>query len=127
MIHFENDNLRAYKLLLRIEVVLRECLRTSFESEFGVHWRKRLPGELLKKIKQSQSEESRPQFNFVNLGPLYYLTFGELLTLLNQKSGRSISERLGGDCVLKQLENIFAPRKCGLSLTPCIISRLEDN
>ena len=110
MIPFENENLRAYTLLLRIEIVLRECLRTSLESEFGVHWRKRLPGELLKKIKESQAEESRPQFNFVRLGPLYYLTFGELLTLLQQKSGRSVAEKLGGDCILKQLENIFAPR-----------------
>ena len=110
MIPFEDDNLRAYTLLLRIEIVLRECLRTSLESKFGVHWRKRLPGELLKKIKELQAEESRPQFNFVRLGPLYYLTFGELLTLLQQKSGRSVAKKLGGDCVLKQLENIFVPR-----------------
>ena len=110
MIPFENDNVRAYTLLLRIEIALRECLRTSLESEFGVHWRKRLPGELLKKIKESQAEENRPQFNFVCLGPLYYLAFGELLILLKQKSGRSVAEKLGGDCFLKQLENIFAPR-----------------
>jgi hypothetical protein len=110
MIPFENENLRAYTLLLRIEIVLRECLRTSLESELGMHWRKKLPGELLKKIKESQAEESRPQFNFVRLGPLYYLTFGELLTLLQQKLGRSVAEKLGGDCILKQLENIFTPR-----------------
>jgi hypothetical protein len=110
MFPFEADNLRAYTLLLRIEVVLRESLRASLESEFGVHWRKRLPGDLLKKIKESQAEENRPQFNFIRLGPLYYLTFGELITLLQQKSGRSVAESLGGDCILKQLENIFAPR-----------------
>jgi hypothetical protein len=110
MIPFENDNLRAYGLLLRIEIVLRECLRISFESEIGAHWQKRLPGPLLKKIKESQMEENRPQFNFVRLGPLYYLTFGELLTLLQQKPGRSVTEKLGGDNILKQLENIFAPR-----------------
>jgi hypothetical protein len=110
MIPFEDDNLRAYTLLLRIEIALRECLRVSLESEFGSQWRKRLPGELLKKIKESQTEENRPQFNFVRLGPLYYLTFGELLTLLQQKSGRSVAERLGGDCILKQLENVFSPR-----------------
>ena len=87
MIPFENDNLRAYTLLLRIEIVLRECLKASLEAEFGVNWRNRLPGELLKKIKESQAEENRPQFDFVRLGPLYYLTFGEILTLLQQKSG----------------------------------------
>lgn len=110
MIPFENENLKAYALLLRIEIALRELLRISLEAEFGVQWRKRLPGELLKKIKESQTEENRPQFGYVRLGPLYYLTFGELLTLLQQKSGRTVAEKLGGDCVLKQLENIFVPR-----------------
>jgi len=107
---FERENVEAYALLLRIEIVLRECLRVSLESEYGAYWQKRLPGELLRKIKQSQAEESRPQFNFVRLGPLYYLTFGELFILLQQRSGRSVAEKLGGDCFLKQLENIFAPR-----------------
>jgi hypothetical protein len=110
MIPFESDNLRAYTLLLRIEIALRESLRISLESEFGAQWRKRLPGELLKKIKESQVEENRPQFGYIRLGPLYYLTFGELLILLQQKSGRVVAEKLGGDCVLKQLENIFVPR-----------------
>lgn len=110
MIPFENDNLKAYALLLRIEIALRELLKLSLESEFGVKWRNRLPGDLLKKIKASQSEESRPQFGYVRLGPLYYLTFGELLTLLQQQSGRLVAKKLGGDCILKQLENIFAPR-----------------
>ena len=110
MIPFENDNLKAYALLLRIEIVLRELLKISLEAEFGMQWRKRLPGELLKKIKESQTEENRPQFGYVRLGPLYYLTFGELLTLLQQKSGRAVTEKLGGACVLKQLENIFVPR-----------------
>lgn len=110
MIPFESDNLRAYTLLLRIEIALRELLRTSLETEFGGQWRKKLPGDLLKKIKESQTAENRPQFGYVRLGPLYYLTFGELLTLLQQKSGRLVAERLGGECVLKQLENIFVPR-----------------
>src|SRR6266496_1227166 len=110
MIPFESDNVRAYTLLARIEIVLRECLRASLESQFGVHWRKRLPGDLLKKIKESQAEENRPQFNFVCLGPLYYLTFGELLTLLQQKPGGPVAAKLGGPCILKQLENIFALR-----------------
>jgi hypothetical protein len=110
MIPFENDNVRAYTLLVRIEIVLRELLKASLEAEFGIHWRNRLPGDLLKKIKQSQTEENRPQFSYLCLGPLYYLTFGELLTVLRQKSGRAVADRLGGDCILKQLENIFVPR-----------------
>jgi hypothetical protein len=110
MIPFEGDNLKAYALLLRIEIALRELLRISLEEQYGRQWRKRLPGELLKKIKESQKEEYRPQFGYVCLGPLYYLTFGELLTILQQKCGQSVAERLGGDCILKQLENVFVPR-----------------
>jgi len=110
MIPFESENQRAYTLLLRIEIVLRECLRNCFESEIGKHWQKRLPGPLLKRIKESQKEENRPQFNFVRLGPLYYLNFGELLTLLQQTPGRPVARKLGGDTILKQLENIFVPR-----------------
>lgn len=110
MASFETDNLQAYVLLLRIEIVLRECLRASLESEFGVHWQKKLLGALLTKIKDSQMEENRPQFDFVRLGPLYYLTFGELLVLLQQKSGRSVAQRLGGEGILSQLANILVPR-----------------
>lgn len=110
MIPFENDNVRAYTLLLRIEIVLRECLRKSLESEHGVHWQKKLHGELLKKIRKSQADENKPQFDFIRLGPLYYLTFGELLTQLQQNPSRSVAEKLGGDSFLKQLENVFTPR-----------------
>jgi hypothetical protein len=110
MIPFEQENQRAYILLLRIEIALRELLKISLESQFGVSWQKKLPGELLTKIKKSQTEENKPQFDFIRLGPLYYLTFGELLTLLQQKSGRQVAENLGGDCFLKQLENLFSPR-----------------
>ncbi len=110
MIPFENDNLYAYRLLLSIEIALRELLGKAMESEFGLNWRKNLPGELLRKVKESQAEESRPQFGYLRLGPLYYLTFGELLSLLQQKSGRAVAKRMGGDCVLKQLENILVPR-----------------
>jgi hypothetical protein len=110
MISFEIENTNAYTLLLRIEIALRECLRHALESEFGPPWRKQLPGDLLKKIKESQEEGNRPQFDFIKLGPLYYLTFGELLKLLQQKSGRAVAARFGGDCFLKQLENLTAPR-----------------
>lgn len=110
MIPFENDNLKAYTLLLRIEIVLRESLRKSLEAEHGAQWQKKLHGELLKKIRKSQADETKPQFDFIRLGPLYYLTFGELLSQLQQHPCRSVAERLGGDCFLKQLENVFTPR-----------------
>lgn len=110
LISFEHDNLKAYSLLLRIEIALRELLRIALEKDHGPNWRKRLPGDLLKKIKDSQNEENRPQFDYVLLGPLYYLTFGELLTVLRQKSAQSVAEKLGGDAILKQLENVFGPR-----------------
>jgi hypothetical protein len=67
MTPFEPENLTAYTLLLRIEIALRESLRASLESEFGPDWQKRLPGDLLKKIRKSQAEEHRPQFNFIRL------------------------------------------------------------
>lgn len=110
MIPFENDNLKAYKLLLRIEVILRECLRESFEGEFGNTWQKKLPGDLLKKIKESQIKENRPNFDFIRLGPLYYLNFGELITILQQKPGRYVANKFGGEVFLKQLENVLVPR-----------------
>ena len=110
MISFEDDNSKAYVLLLRIEIALRELLRNSMKSELGVTWSKRLPGDMLKKIKESQTEENRRKFGYVRLGPLYYLTFGELLTLLKQKPGHPVAEKLGGKHVLAQLEDIFVAR-----------------
>ena len=53
MIPFEKDNLTAYALLLRIEIVLRECLRRALEAEHGVQWQKKIHGDLLKKIRKS--------------------------------------------------------------------------
>jgi hypothetical protein len=110
MIPFEQDNLDAYKLLLRIEVILRESLRESYEEQFGNSWRNRLPGDLLKKIRDAQVEEKQPQFDYLCLGPLYYLSMGELLSLLQQKSGSGVARRFGGECFIKQIENILGPR-----------------
>ena len=82
------------RFLLRIEIALRELLRISLEAEFGVQWRKRLPGELLKKIKVNRKlKKTDSQFGYVRLGPLYYLTFGELLTLLQSKSQGDPSQK----------------------------------
>lgn len=110
MIPFEKDNQRAYTLLLRIEIVLRECISRAYQSEFGVQWQKRIPGDLLLKIKKSQTDEWKPYFNFMKLGPLYYLTFAELVPILKLKTCLVFMSKLGGDGFLRQLENLFAPR-----------------
>lgn len=133
---FEEENLKAYASLLRIEVVLRECVRAKYEAEFGSGWRKRLPGELYKKIKESQTDENKPQFDFIRLGPLYYLSFGELLILLRQKPGQDVTLRFGGSAFLKQLENILTPRnavchsrpvsKIGLQAIELLYSQMEN-
>jgi hypothetical protein len=107
---FEEVNAEAYRLLLRIEVSLREIVKTALKEEHGVQWQKKLSGDLLKKIKDAQTEERKPQFNYARLGPLYYLTFGELITQLGQKPCSKIRQKLGGDVMLKQLENIYGPR-----------------
>lgn len=110
MIPFESDNLKAYKHLLRIEVILREILKTTLEQEFGTKWQKQLPGNFLVQIRQAQKEESRPNFGYKRLGPLYYLTFGDLVTLLNNRNAASVAKMLGGENVLRQLANIMVPR-----------------
>jgi hypothetical protein len=110
MASFEDDNRDAYVLLLRIEIAIRECIRQAMEEELGPAWQKRIPGSLLKKIRESQVEENRPQFDFITLGPLYYLTFGDLLSVLQQAPARAAVNRLGGDHVINQIVNILAPR-----------------
>jgi hypothetical protein len=110
MIPFEEDNLKAYRLLLRIEIAIRECLRNTLEVSHGSKWRKMLPGELLKKIRDAQAEEKRPQFDYICLGPLYYLSLGELVVILQQKPGASMAALFGGDGFIKQLESILGLR-----------------
>jgi hypothetical protein len=126
MILFELENLRAYTLLLRIEVLLRELIRISMEAEFGMQWQKRLPGDLLTKIRDSQISENRPQFAYVRLGPLYYLTFGELLNLLRLKSSRTVVEKLGGEFVLKQIESLTIPRNAVCHSRPVSMIGLKN-
>lgn len=111
MVPFETDNLRAYLLLLRIEVALRELIRKAYQAEFGAPWRRRLPGDLLRKIRESESTDAaKKQFAFRRLGPLYYLTFGDLLTLLDQKTCAPILAPLGGPSFVSQVANLAGPR-----------------
>ncbi len=108
---FEIDNVAAYRLLLRIEVALREVVRASMQAQFGSAWRKRIPGDLLKVIReQERDEEARRQFDFAHLGPLYYLTFGQLTQLIRQGPGKDAVARLGGESFVAQVENILSPR-----------------
>ena len=111
MIPFETANIQAYRLLLRIEIALRELIRRAYQDEFGDRWRRRIPGDLLRKIRESESTDAaKKQFGFRRLGPLYYLTFGELLTLLDQKTCAPILARLGGPSFVSQVANLSGPR-----------------
>jgi len=113
LVPFESDNLEGYRLLLRIEIVVREVLREVLHAHHGAHWRRQLPRDLREKIHRDESDESRRgQFDFVRLGPLYYLTFGELLTLLNQGAPAFVKARaeLGGTLVLASLQAAMSPR-----------------
>ena len=111
MIPFETANIQAYRLLLRIEIALRELIRRAYQDEFGARWRRRIPGDLLRKIRESESTDAaKKQFGFRRLGPLYYLTFGELLTLLDQKTCAPILARLGGPSFVSQVANLSGPR-----------------
>jgi len=110
MIPFEQINQNANLLLMRIEVALRQCLSISMKEELGKKWERQIAPDLLRKIRESQKEENRPQFGFVRLGPLYYLTLGELLTLLRQKHGKTVASMFGGEKFLGQIENILPVR-----------------
>ena len=111
MVPFETDNIEAYRLLLRIEIALRELIRNAYQAEFGDQWRQRIPGDLLLKIRAAESTDAtKKQFGFRRLGPLYYLTFGELLTLLHQKTCKPMLVPLGGTSFVAQVDNLSAPR-----------------
>lgn len=113
IVPFENDNVVAYRLLLRIEVAIREVLREALIAQHGLGWQRHLLAPMKAAIKEAQSDEAkRRQFDFVKLGPLYYLTLGELLPLLKQKHPSAVAAvvRLGGPQVIAQLENLFSAR-----------------
>src|SRR5436309_14585589 len=111
MLEYEAANVEAYTLLLRIEVGLRELLRKTLTEQLGPGWGKRLPGDLLTKVREAQrDEESKRQFDFVRLGPLYYLTLGELAIVLRQATAREALACLGGAAFVAQLENLLPVR-----------------
>ena len=71
MIPFEENNLESYRLLLRIEIALRELLRQSFEQQYGPRWRNRLPGGL---------EEEAVRAHLASLYPEEHLKWIEFLS-----------------------------------------------
>lgn len=110
MVPFEASNSEAYLLLLRIEVALRELIKQEMERVHGTRWTKQIPGELRKKVREAQSdEEGRKQFGYLALGPLYYLTFGELLELLKRAQAKPAASRLGQG-FLNTLDTLITPR-----------------
>lgn len=137
MVSFEDANTEAYRLLLRIEVAVREVLRSALQEVHGPRWQRQLLKSLRQKIHEAQTEEERRrQFGFQRLGPLYYLTLGELLPLLRQRTAEDAVGRLGGDQFLVQLESIFTPRNAvahsrdvsgaGLAAIRTIFQQLEN-
>jgi hypothetical protein len=111
LIPFEDANIETYRLLLRIEVAIREVLRKTLEEAHGARWRRQLPPDLRKQIHEAETEENRRrQFDFMRLGPLYYLSLGDLLKVLQLSASARAVERIGGKVLLEQLNNIFPPR-----------------
>ena len=111
MLPFESVNVHAYTLMLRLEVALRELIRSHMESTLGLRWRRRLPGILLAKIREAErDEEVQRHLSFAKLGPLYYLTLGELTEILFRAETRGLQERLGGTTFLEQLRNLLPVR-----------------
>jgi hypothetical protein len=110
MISFEAENVKSYKLLLLIEVAVRECIRYCMEKIHGQSWKRQIPGDLLKKIRESEKAENHPQFNYLRVGPLYYLTLGELIPILRQKVGAEALDIFGGEWVITDIESILGLR-----------------
>lgn len=110
MIPFEERNVEAYRKLLQIEICLRELTKKILADIGGQTWHKAIPGKLLSKVRDSQRDEEKPHFDFLCMGPLYYLTLGELHELLNQGNGKKVIEQLGGKQILDQLGLLLGPR-----------------
>ena len=85
-ISFADRNAEGYRCLLYVEVALRELARYELRRCHGEKWQKHIPGRYLQKIRQDQKDEvTQASFGFRALGPLYYLTFGELVEISSQR------------------------------------------
>ena len=85
-IPFAERNAEGYQCLLYVEVALRELARYELRTRHGDKWQKYIPGHYLQKIRHDQRDEAiHASFGFRRLGPLYYLTFGQLVEMSTQK------------------------------------------
>ena len=111
---FEEPNVEGYRLLLRIEVALRELLARESRGANRASLAQPLAlGEVLQRIRESErEEEKRGQFDFLRLGPLYYLDFGQPLAIIQQQAGRAIVARFGGDGFIEQTKRRVRRPKC---------------
>jgi hypothetical protein len=104
-------NVDAYRLLLRIEILVRELVREVFQAQYGASWRKQLPGPLLGKVRAAEKDEDlRRNLGFVRMGPLYYLTMGELLEILVPATSKPVLDQIGGRAFLTRLQGILPTR-----------------
>lgn len=139
MVPFEEENIEAYRLLLRIEIAVREVLREALLEFHGARWQRQLPKNLLQKVLEGQNdEEKKKRFDFLKLGPLYYLTLGELLPILqmNIPAVKKAVDSLGGEGFVRQLDLSFGPRNAvahnravsssGLALIKAIYLQMES-
>ncbi|WP_447599971.1 hypothetical protein [Nitrospira sp. Nam80] len=80
------------------------------EKAHGTVWRRRIPGQLLTQIREAQKDENRPHYNYVCLGPLYYLSLGELIEIIKQRVGTEVVNTFGGEWIIKDIEGILGIR-----------------
>ena len=112
MVPFEKLNSEAYVKILRIEIVIREVVREKYFQEFGRKWKKRIPGELLTKIRESEKNDDLiSETGYVALGSLYYLTYGEIISAIEKqnKIRQALELELGAN-FLDLCGHIRAPR-----------------
>ena len=114
---FEERNVEGYRLVLYVEVALREIAKNEYEKTYGHDWQKRIPGQLLRRIRDDQKDEQKhASLDFRRLGPLYYLTFGEIVDLAAQKPVVEVVRAILGQHGLELIKELILPRN---SLAHC--------
>ena len=80
------ENLAIYKLLLIIEVGLREFLIEALEASCGSDWwKKRLPGDVLAAYRNGCRYERRIRWcQLVPHHPIYYVDFPDLKKVIQR-------------------------------------------